>query len=486
MTTRAQPHGLAAFVKSIATRGLAMSVGIGLLFWYASGEWIIVPAMLCFWLFWHLLPHDDVPPGLQFSFSYHLFQIVAGVFYVTFTGRLLSGHSAPQYQLMMTLAVGALMAIFLGFLIGDRWLSRNRKAVERVQINVTLKPVFAAYIVAVLSTDAMIRIAFQIPAFTQAIVAFSAAKAGLLYLILRRLFREQRYAMLLPLLAFETARGFTGFYSSFKEPLVLALIAATEVFQPKKVSQWALVTVLVASVLGMSVLWLGIRGAVREDIVTTTTQRSSVDRLRFALQEAGTWWDSDTEYKMYDADALADRVWEIQYTALALDRVPKVIPHQEGAILSAAIQHILTPRFLNPNKPVLPSESDDVVRYSGVKVAGREEDTTIAFGYVIQSYIDFGIPGMFLPCFGFGLFMGLAYRWFMTTVRHQEILIALVAVAFWLNIMPYNISWAKMFGKALTSIVYVGAIGILLDRYLYAKRRRDDAMPAAPHPLKTH
>ena len=352
MTTRAQPQGLVAIVQSFATTGLMISAFIGMLFWYASGEWIIFAAIVCMWLFWHTLPHDDVPPGLQFSFSYHLFQIVAGVVYVTFTGRLLSGHSAPKYPMMMALAVGCILAMFLGFVLGDRLMSRNRKPIERVPMNITLKQLFFAYLLAVLSTDAMIRIAFQIPIFTQAIVALAATQAGLLYLILRRLFREQRYVLLLPLLAFETARGFTGFYSSFKEPLILALIAAMEVFQPRKVSQWALVSLLVTSVLGMSVLWLGIRGAVRTGF-EDTRQRSNLERLQFAVKEAGTWWSEDTEYKMYDVDALADRIWEIYYTALALDRVPSVVPHQNGAILSAAVQHVLTPRFLNPNKPDL-------------------------------------------------------------------------------------------------------------------------------------
>jgi len=60
------------------------------------------------------------------------------------------------------------------------------------------------------------------------------------------------------------------------------------------------------------------------------------------------WWRTESEYKMFDVDALVERVWDIYYTALALDRVPSVMPFEEGAIMSTAIQHVLTPRFLNP------------------------------------------------------------------------------------------------------------------------------------------
>jgi hypothetical protein len=185
---------------------------------------------------------------------------------------------------------------------------------------------------------------------------------------------------------------------------------------------------------------------------------------------------------MYDADGLVERVWDVYYPALALDRVPSVVPHENGALLSAALQHVLTPRFLNPNKPELRSESEDVIKYAGVKVAGREEGTTIAFGYVIQSYIDFGVPWMFLPSIGFGLFLGASYRFFMTTIRHQELLIAVLAMGFWGNILTYNVTWAKMFGKLLTSLVYVGGLAIIVDHFLYTSRvRRQGEIPLQPH-----
>jgi hypothetical protein len=238
--------------------------------------------------------------------------------------------------------------------------------------------------------------------------------------------------------------------------------------------------------LWLSIVWLGIRGEIRHDFATLGSTRTPMERLRFAYGEFTQWWELEREYKMYDADALAERVWDVYYTALALDRVPAVLPHENGALLSAAFQHVLTPRFLNPNKPDLRSESEDVIRYAGVQVAGRQEGTTIAFGYVIQSYIDFGIPWMVLPSLGFGIFLGMAYRFFMTTIRHQEILVAVLAIAFWGNILPYNVAWAKMFGKLLTALVYVGGPAIVLDHVLYYNRMRRGLIapleqpPAAP------
>ena len=89
---------------------------------------------------------------------------------------------------------------------------------------------------------------------------------------------------------------------------------------------------------------------------------------------------------------MISRMWACYYPALALRRVPAVLPYTRGAILGRAIKHILKPRILFPEKAEMASDSNMVRRYSGVWVAGPKEGTSIAFGYAAESYVDFGIP----------------------------------------------------------------------------------------------
>jgi hypothetical protein len=467
----------ASIATFVADRGLAVSVAIGLFFWYLTGDWIIAPAMLLLWTFWRFLPTGEGPPGLQFSFSYHLFQMVAGIFYFGITERVLEAHRAPQYHFMMVIGVGCLAAIFLGFLAGHRLMPPPARPAMRLRFRWSVTQLFAAYAIAMLGREVLTIFIDRMPSLVQPLIAIGAVQMGLLYLLFRRLFQEDRIGVVLLLLAFETARGFTGFYSDFKEPILLAIVAAVEILKPRKVSHWAVIASLVLTVFFAGLLWLGIRGAIREDFQVTT--RTQTERLVFAIGEATEWMQRDGEYKMYNLDALINRVWDIYYSSLALDRVPAIIPHENGAALAAAFRHVLMPRFLYPDKPDLPSESEDVRKYTGERVAGREQGTTIAFGYVIQSYIDFGLPWMFLPPAGLGLFLGLAYRWFHTRLHFEEILLAVLAVAFWANIMPYNIAWAKLLGKLLTSIVFVGGTAAIVDHYLYISRLRQLSGPAS-------
>lgn len=87
------------------------------------------------------------------------------------------------------------------------------------------------------------------------------------------------------------------------------------------------------------------------------------------------------------------------------------------ASIRSAVDNVLTPRLFNPDKPAIPSPSDEVRKYAGVWVRGRESSTSIAFGYVGESYVDFGLPWMFIPILAYGLLIGVAYRLLIARIR---------------------------------------------------------------------
>jgi hypothetical protein len=191
---------------------------------------------------------------------------------------------------------------------------------------------------------------------------------------------------------------------------------------------------------------------------------------------------------MIAVDVFIERMWPVYYPALALERVPAVLPHTDGQFTKAAVLHALQPRLLFPNKIDLRSDSDLVREYSGVYVAGVEQDTSIAFGYAAETYIDYGVPLMFLPIFAWGVFMGAAYGWLMTKLRCREFSHALLAVIFWLALYLFERSSAKMIGTSGTLLIYLGFAGLIIDRYLVRHQRHAagespviTAPPAAEH-----
>jgi hypothetical protein len=115
--------------------------------------------------------------------------------------------------------------------------------------------------------------------------------------------------------------------------------------------------------------------------------------------------------------------------------------------------------------------------------------TTISFGYEIQSYIDYGLPWMFLPVLLYAIFMGAAYRFFLRIIIHRELAVAVITVIFWMSLYAYNRSWAKMLGLSLTMMAYLGGATFLIDRYLARgpdraaeRASRNAAVPDAVNP----
>jgi hypothetical protein len=185
------------------------------------------------------------------------------------------------------------------------------------------------------------------------------------------------------------------------------------------------------------------------------------------------------------ANVLIDRLWAIKYPAMAVERVPILLPHTDGQILRDALAHIITPRFLYPDKADLVSDSELVRTYAGVHVAGAESNTSIAFGYAAESYVDFGLPEMFVPIIVFGFLVGLTFQMWSSLIRHRDLAVALTTVVFWLTLYLFERSWAKMLGLTLTLMVYLGGLVYLVDQWLLMRRAKMMASGLMDHVIDT-
>ena len=88
-----------------------------------------------------------------------------------------------------------------------------------------------------------------------------------------------------------------------------------------------------------------------------------------------------------------------------------------------------------------------------------------------SSYIDFGVPLMFIPSFVWGAFMGMCYGAMFKYYRHRDIAVAVATVICWLSLYLFERSWAKTIGLGGTLMIYVGGVSFLLDRLWYEKFR---------------
>ena len=441
---------------------------ISVVMWYLAGDWI---AALGVWVLaagWRFLQSAEGPPVLALAFTFQWAQVTSGIYYYAVTGRRLDTMDLSDYRPMVLVGLGCLVAVLLGLKLG-LWLARPRApgAAAAPQFALSFRALLIAYVVNIAVSGPIQEAAWHFPALAQGILALTFARLGLLFLIFRRLCQPRvRLVWIGVLLAGEIAIGFTGYYAGFREPMMMAAVALLETFDRRRLKHWLVVGVLVAVMGSTGVLWLAVRGDYRHDLDSDAVSESREERLAHIGRLTRDWLKNDPGQLLENLDFFVDRLWAVYYPALAMSQVPAVLPHENGAILLRAVEHLVTPRFLFPDKPRLPSDSEMVRKYAGVWVAGEEEGTSIAFGYAIESYIDFGIPLMFLPVFVYALLLGVAYQCLLRAVRHRELAVALVTTIFWMSLYLFERSWVKHLGFTVTLIVYLGGATIVADRVL--------------------
>jgi hypothetical protein len=401
------------------------------------------------------------------------------LFYIALTGRSLVATTAAEYRGTVLIALGCVLALAVGLHLGLRLMRRAHRPSPITTPLAGLNTLVTVYLVLLVTTGGVQQLAWQYPQFTQAILALSYFRLGLVYLLMRRLSIPvpdvPRIAMLLGV---EVGLGLTGFFASFREPLILAALAMSEVFDSRRLSHWAAGLGVGATIVIVGLFWSGVRGEYRQDFYQVEafaeTRSMRLERMNVLAQE---WIQRDKQEFLWNLDFMVDRLWVIYYPALAIDRVPGTLPHTDGAIIGGALRHIVTPRALFPDKPELPSDSEMVRLYSGVPVAGAERDTSIAFGYMAEAYVDFGVPLMFLPVLLWGGFLGVAYQVLLDRIRHRELAIPVVAVIFWLSVYLFERSWVKWLGLTGTLLIYLAGFTLLVDWWLRQHRMTDEAGP---------
>lgn len=453
---------------------------------FLLGGWLHAAALVALLLIWTQMPTHDGPPVLKLAMTAQWAQVSVGLFYSRLTGERFPVMDTRAYELTLMIGLGCVLCMAFGLTAGVRWaMARIPEIENRPDELVTFKSVLVAYAVSLVLTSVLTELSFSLPAIRQVLTILAMGRLAVVALVMRRLMTPSpRWVPVMGLLAFEVLLGFTGYFSGFKEPVFLFLLFLLETFNARKTTHWLAIG-SAAAALGMALtMWMGVRTEYRHEFDDSLYAASRTVRLQRMNALFTDWADTRNSEQGSDAYALVDRTWAIYYPALAVDRVPRILPHTNGALFGAAVLHAVTPRFLFPNKAELVNDSDLVRKYSGVWVAGTEEGTSIAFGYAAESYVDFGVPLMFLPVLAFGLLLGAAFAYFLQGIRHRELAIALVVCVYWYSLYQYERAWAKVIGNSVAMLIYLGGVAFLVDRYLLTERSKQAAnfvgLPAYP------
>ncbi len=317
--------------------------------WIAFGDWLAGSALGVLALAWVMLPSEEGPPVLALAATMQWTSVCIGYFYSAITGRPLEATIHADYRTMVAIGLGCVLVMVLGLSLGRHLIERLRPPQGlRPAHALSFKTLLIVYAVLTASLGAIVEAAFDYGGLAQAIIALTYLRLGLIYLIFRRLVGRGEWYYVAGLLTIEIVLGITGFYAGFREPLIMAVLAFLEFFNRRNVRHWAAIGVLASVMVLLGVIWIGVRTEYRSRYLNDQKFASRSTRVDAIGDSVKRWSTQSTEDLWNNIDRFVDRMWTIYYPALAVDRVPSVIPHTNGQLMLDTLRFTFEPRLLFP------------------------------------------------------------------------------------------------------------------------------------------
>ena len=374
-----------------------------------------------------------------------------------------SEYQATYISLICVFALG------FGIYLGKEWRRGKKEDVE-LDISplkdISFKTLFQIYLGTVLFDILFEGKLFAFPGLSQVgfFISLLPYVAAFLVIVYVLYYKEHKWALYI-IIVFEVAKGFVGYFSSFKT-IFFVIIMASIVLQGGKfnyklaLKYLPFFTVLIVLIL----FWQSIKGDYREAL-NKGQHSQSVD---ISMTERFNILSEDLKQTTFanllsSIDMTVDRVSYTELFGDVLENVPNKVPYENGNLLVKAITNTLVPRIFDKSKGEL-DDSKDTRYYSGVHVATGEEGVSIGMGYISYMYIDFGY-GAILEAFIIGLIIGLIIRVFINKFGSNIITLAFL-IPILLSIMFVETSLPKTIGWIVSNSIlsYISA-NIFLKHY---------------------
>jgi hypothetical protein len=352
-------------------------------------------------------------PVLLWILGINWLSIVADIMNADLINDVWSHSSFGPYRKEAVFAsLCSLVAMATGMQIGvrlGRWGTPGA-ASEIPARNLNLSSVVIAFVATYPFVMVLYLIASAAPGLQQPILGFALLRFVFLYLLVATVFELDRgYAWLSLAILLELLIGITGFFASYKEAVFILLIAGAAHNRKLPAKVWSFGGLALILVIWLSLAWTAIKPEYRfwvsGNTGTQTITRPFGERVDFIAEHL---FSNTINYEAAYFKLLR-RIGYTEYYARILARIDAGVVDSPNLYV-AAIEHVLMPRLLFPEKSSL-NDSAITTALTGDEIG---ENTSISVGYVAEAHADFGFPGMLLPIALLGMLMGASAHYFMT------------------------------------------------------------------------
>ncbi len=404
-------------------------------------------------------------------------QVVVLVFYAdAYNTPLERVLEYPELEKATWLSLGGVLSLAVGMRTALDSVGRGAVMAAKMENNLEKLPLgrlFVIWLISFCIASSIGAIAWKFGSLRQFATPIGTIKWVFFYLLAYRvLVRDEGYKFLLSAVLLEFVSGFTGYFGSFKEGIMMLIIVVMGLPRGMNLRIRSLALVFITLGFFAAVFWSVIKVDYRAYQVQKWRQKGGASTMD-KLEVIGMLISRMDAQKMEEGfKATVARVSYVGLFGSVISHVPAAEPHSDGELWLGAITHVLTPRFLFPDKKVL-DDSARARRFTGMRLSGMEEGTSIGIGYMAESYADFGSLGMFFPIYLLGLLLGRIYRYFCLNPHSTLLGVAIATAILFSGIFAFATSNVKLVGSTIVlSLAYVtlnAAFGKGLVRWLYNK-----------------
>lgn len=247
--------------------------------------------------------------------------------------------------------------------------------------------------------------------FTQILMTFSSVKwvFFMVYAYVVWINKKNRFILVLIVL-FEFVTSLYSFFSSFKDVTYFTILVAMTFVRSVNFKQIIYGLLVLTALLFFFMTWTAIKKDYRDFLNKGTKQQVVAVSRSAAFNKIGekigklTWQDYQNV-----TGAFLYRVQYVFHLARTMDRVPEVLPHENGQVWWDNVSFVLMPRLLFPDKPIYEA-TIKTNKYTGFHYTGLKQGTSFSLGYFADGYVDFGYFGMFIPLVLLSLYILLIFR----------------------------------------------------------------------------
>src|SRR5579862_8326844 len=321
-----------------------------------------------------LLSRPGESPILLLIFLYQFIQAALGLFYGNLRGVsliVLSNYPGQDDLAVFLLLTGLLVLAIAMRLTAGRPI---RGLFPRVRTFVALRPLrfwVLLFLCAWIFNVLCIAVAYASGGLRQILLSLADIKWAAFILLTLATFAVPKRSKVPWIVAFcfQFALSIGGYFSSFKDVFIYALIGLLASNVRFRVRIVVPVAILAGIVIFFGLLWTAIKKEYRMFVNQGSGQQvvlvSYSDQIAEIYNLASNLQVEDLPVA---ADSMVRRIMYFEFFGVVLDRVPSVVPHADGQLWLDAIRRPFMPRLLFPNKTAV-NDSELTNRYTGIGFA---------------------------------------------------------------------------------------------------------------------